>query len=335
MEKERKELACVLPPTPTIRLSWKEVKEQAEEGRQQQQPFPLYRHQMPRTSGVPPTKNRNSVACCSPSSASSPLNQQQEEGDTCPPFNLNFSNPGGGLHVLQDSFDSGMMMMLGNDEAECSEPTSKESTPLSLLPNGSIGLTGKNAKSTVSLLPNGKKTKGRVKIKMEYIGNKLRRYTTFSKRKTEQGKTLIQGCLSTPDENFPDMGAIKTEFTFEPPACSSAPNGQQQQCIASSSSSSRKRKLGQQGQAVVEAMESLLPTMVSSSLQVNSCSPLPKQEYMEEEEEDDEEDDEQEEYEEDFEEGRLLHLFTNQLMALNNLKSKSKKNLRLHLPPKK
>lgn len=32
--------------------------------------------------------------------------------------------------------------------------------------------------------PNGKKTKGRVKIKMEYIDNKLRRYTTFSKRKT-------------------------------------------------------------------------------------------------------------------------------------------------------
>jgi hypothetical protein len=29
-----------------------------------------------------------------------------------------------------------------------------------------------------------KKTKGRVKIKMEYIENKLRRYTTFSKRKT-------------------------------------------------------------------------------------------------------------------------------------------------------
>ena len=29
-----------------------------------------------------------------------------------------------------------------------------------------------------------KKTRGRVKIKMEYIGNKLRRYTTFSKRKS-------------------------------------------------------------------------------------------------------------------------------------------------------
>lgn len=30
----------------------------------------------------------------------------------------------------------------------------------------------------------GKKTRGRVKIKMEFIQNKLRRYTTFSKRKT-------------------------------------------------------------------------------------------------------------------------------------------------------
>ena len=30
----------------------------------------------------------------------------------------------------------------------------------------------------------GKKTMGRVKIKMEYIKNKVRRYTTFSKRKT-------------------------------------------------------------------------------------------------------------------------------------------------------
>jgi len=30
----------------------------------------------------------------------------------------------------------------------------------------------------------GKKTRGRVKIKMQFINNKLRRYTTFSKRKT-------------------------------------------------------------------------------------------------------------------------------------------------------
>lgn len=38
---------------------------------------------------------------------------------------------------------------------------------------------------------NGKKTKGRVKIKMEYIDNKLRRYTTFSKRKTGIMKKVI------------------------------------------------------------------------------------------------------------------------------------------------
>lgn len=44
------------------------------------------------------------------------------------------------------------------------------------------GQNGAQAKKTPP--PNGKKTKGRVKIKMEFIDNKLRRYTTFSKRKT-------------------------------------------------------------------------------------------------------------------------------------------------------
>lgn len=41
---------------------------------------------------------------------------------------------------------------------------------------------------------NGKKTKGRVKIKMEYIENKLRRYTTFSKRKTGIMKKVRVAC---------------------------------------------------------------------------------------------------------------------------------------------
>ena len=36
-----------------------------------------------------------------------------------------------------------------------------------------------------------KKTKGRVKIKMEFIENKIRRYTTFSKRKTGIMKKVI------------------------------------------------------------------------------------------------------------------------------------------------
>lgn len=40
----------------------------------------------------------------------------------------------------------------------------------------------------------GKKTKGRVKIKMEFIENKLRRYTTFSKRKTGIMKKVRSLC---------------------------------------------------------------------------------------------------------------------------------------------
>ena len=47
-----------------------------------------------------------------------------------------------------------------------------------------IHLEMEKAKRRTEHNPNGKKTKGRVKIKMEFIDNKLRRYTTFSKRKT-------------------------------------------------------------------------------------------------------------------------------------------------------
>eukprot|EP00079_Xenopus_tropicalis_P031815 XP_017945586.1 PREDICTED: serum response factor [Xenopus tropicalis] len=47
---------------------------------------------------------------------------------------------------------------------------------------GGVGYPG--ASGTVSGAKPGKKTRGRVKIKMEFIDNKLRRYTTFSKRKT-------------------------------------------------------------------------------------------------------------------------------------------------------
>ena len=44
---------------------------------------------------------------------------------------------------------------------------------------------GQNSNNMTKPSPGGgKKTKGRVKIKMEFIDNKLRRYTTFSKRKT-------------------------------------------------------------------------------------------------------------------------------------------------------
>ncbi|KAM7385859.1 hypothetical protein PAMP_001912 [Pampus punctatissimus] len=48
------------------------------------------------------------------------------------------------------------------------------------IPPGGYGI----ATGAVAGAKPGKKTRGRVKIKMEFIDNKLRRYTTFSKRKT-------------------------------------------------------------------------------------------------------------------------------------------------------
>ncbi|KAG7249869.1 hypothetical protein CRUP_032641, partial [Coryphaenoides rupestris] len=56
--------------------------------------------------------------------------------------------------------------------------------PVSLVIMGCSFLVAKaNILPVEATLP-GKKTRGRVKIKMEFIDNKLRRYTTFSKRKT-------------------------------------------------------------------------------------------------------------------------------------------------------
>ena len=45
---------------------------------------------------------------------------------------------------------------------------------------GGAGARGARKKAKAA----SKKTRGRVKIKVEFIDNKLRRYTTFSKRKT-------------------------------------------------------------------------------------------------------------------------------------------------------
>uniref|UniRef100_A0A914EDQ2 Serum response factor homolog n=2 Tax=Acrobeloides nanus TaxID=290746 RepID=A0A914EDQ2_9BILA len=167
---------------------------------------------------------------------------------TC--FNLNFTNPGG-TGPIQSLLLSPKQTCSSDEMAAESEGSKESSPPASRMPM--------EGTSSLSLLPNGKKTKGRVKIKMEYIGNKLRRYTTFSKRKTgimkkayelstltgtqvmllvasetghvyafstnklkpmivsDAGKTLIQNCLNTPEDQIPDMSACKTEFTFEPP----------------------------------------------------------------------------------------------------------------------
>ncbi|KAH7697072.1 Serum response factor, partial [Aphelenchoides avenae] len=169
-------------------------------------------------------------------------------------FNLNFSTPGenGPVQTLLLS----AQQTSSSDEMAAESEASKESTPSI----ANMGCVPGESSGTPTLLPNGKKTKGRVKIKMEYIGNKLRRYTTFSKRKTgimkkahelstltgtqvmllvasetghvyafatnklkpmiasDQGKNLIQSCLNSPDEGLASLDAIKTEFTFEPPA---------------------------------------------------------------------------------------------------------------------
>ncbi|KAK5598406.1 hypothetical protein CRENBAI_012104 [Crenichthys baileyi] len=50
--------------------------------------------------------------------------------------------------------------------------------------SGSLNRAYSGGSPAVSGAKPGKKTRGRVKIKMEFIDNKLRRYTTFSKRKT-------------------------------------------------------------------------------------------------------------------------------------------------------
>ncbi|KFD46459.1 hypothetical protein M514_12660 [Trichuris suis] len=68
----------------------------------------------------------------------------------------------------------------GQQCIESSAPMDHQGAPAAL---SGIGDDGSPSKGR-PLLPNGKKTKGRVKIKMEFIDNKLRRYTTFSKRKT-------------------------------------------------------------------------------------------------------------------------------------------------------
>ncbi|KTF89470.1 hypothetical protein cypCar_00041738 [Cyprinus carpio] len=61
----------------------------------------------------------------------------------------------------------------------------------------------------------GKKTRGRVKIKMEFIDNKLRRYTTFSKRKTGIMKKAYE--LSTQRNSECCCGASETGTSTRSP----------------------------------------------------------------------------------------------------------------------
>ena len=88
----------------------------------------------------------------------------------------------------------------GLDMMEAPESSDEDSTDQKPLIHGHLGDhddyppgIGRGKQSPANTpVPQGKKTKGRVKIKMEFIDNKLRRYTTFSKRKTGIMKKVSQ-----------------------------------------------------------------------------------------------------------------------------------------------
>lgn len=79
-----------------------------------------------------------------------------------------------------DSDDDPMVLGMNNEGYHPSNGHDGEGFGL----NHNNGGPSTGAASKKTMPANGKKTKGRVKIKMEFIDNKLRRYTTFSKRKT-------------------------------------------------------------------------------------------------------------------------------------------------------
>lgn len=81
------------------------------------------------------------------------------------------------LQSAYDGFNSDSYASTNLTQSQTAGTASATSTPTTAAAKTTAGGATKS-------LSNGKKTKGRVKIKMEYIDNKLRRYTTFSKRKT-------------------------------------------------------------------------------------------------------------------------------------------------------
>ncbi|KAG8184739.1 hypothetical protein JTE90_019338 [Oedothorax gibbosus] len=96
------------------------------------------------------------------------------------PFSFHNNNPK--QEEADDSDDDPMVLGMNNEGYHPSNGHDNEGYGL----NHNNGREGPSsgAVSKKTMPANGKKTKGRVKIKMEFIDNKLRRYTTFSKRKT-------------------------------------------------------------------------------------------------------------------------------------------------------
>ncbi|GMT11626.1 hypothetical protein PFISCL1PPCAC_2923 [Pristionchus fissidentatus] len=165
--------------------------------------------------------------------------------------------------------------------------------------------------SSAGLLPNGKKTKGRVKIKMEYIQNKLRRYTTFSKRKTGIMKKAYELSTLTGTQVMllvaSETGHVYTFATkkLTPMISSDAGKNLIQQCLsqpddpdnnvspnrseftfdAAGASGTRKRRAGAPANAAGPncdtdtSIASFLPTMMSTPLM--NLHPYTDEDYQE------------------------------------------------------
>lgn len=83
---------------------------------------------------------------------------------------------------------------------------SNDNYPNNSSPASSVEDASDRVADSPKSIVSGKKTKGRVKIKMEYIENKLRRYTTFSKRKTGIMKKVRNFLLNL--RNFPLLESL-------------------------------------------------------------------------------------------------------------------------------
>ncbi|XP_014663887.1 PREDICTED: uncharacterized protein LOC106806462 [Priapulus caudatus] len=92
------------------------------------------------------------------------------------------STPSMGGHHLCDAIATGLGEKRSAMDAGILSDDSDEDIAMGMIMPTATSQGISNSKKMPH--PNGKKTKGRVKIKMEFIDNKLRRYTTFSKRKT-------------------------------------------------------------------------------------------------------------------------------------------------------
>ena len=105
-------------------------------------------------------------------------------------------HPGGGpiphhAGLKRSPESAGLEMMSQSGGASSDEEGSMHDVKPAMGERGVAG-RGSSLKGGGEGPPAGKKTKGRVKIKMEFIDNKLRRYTTFSKRKTGIMKKVMK-----------------------------------------------------------------------------------------------------------------------------------------------